>query len=109
MKPFILVTDEGTIFIWGPDARGDLPEEATLVVNNASRSAVYKAVAILNSSLTAPALAVTDFRGGFIDTFLPGFAPVALPGSFTDPNLPVGYAPFGIQVIGRQVFVTYAV
>src|SRR4029077_7557207 len=45
----------------------------------------------------------------FIETFLPGFASVALPGSFTDPNLPASYAPFGIQAIGRQVFVTYAV
>jgi len=36
---------------------------------------------VLNSSLTQPALAVTDFHGGFIDTFIPGFAPVALPGS----------------------------
>lgn len=26
VKPFILVTDEGTIFTWGPDARGDLPK-----------------------------------------------------------------------------------
>jgi len=108
VKPFILVTDEGTILTWGPDARGDLPQSATLEVNNAARSAVYKGVAILNSSLTQPALAVTDFHGGFIDTFIPGFAPVALPGSFTDPNLPLGFAPFGIQVIGKQVFVTYA-
>jgi len=108
VKPFILVTDEGTILTWGPDARGDLPQHATLVVNNSARNAVYKGVAILDSSLTQPALAVTDFHGGFIDTFLPGFAPVALPGSFTDLNLPLGYAPFGIQVIGRQVFVTYA-
>lgn len=109
VNPFILVTEEGTVFTWGPDARGDLPQAATLVVNSASTGAVYKGVAILNSSLTAPALAVTDFHGGFIETFLPGFSPVALPGSFTDPNLPAGYAPFGIQVIGRQVFVTYAV
>jgi uncharacterized protein (TIGR03118 family) len=109
IKPFILVTDEGTVFTWGPDARGDLPPQATLVVNSSSRGAVYKGVAILNSSLTAPALAVTDFHGGFIETFLPGFRPVALPGSFTDPNLPAGYAPFGIHVIGSQVFVTYAV
>lgn len=109
VKPFILVTDQGRVFTWGPDARGDLPAEATLVVNNGANGAVYKGVAILNSSLTAPALAVTDFHGGFIETFLPGFAPVALPGSFTDPNLPLGYAPFGIQVIGREVFVTYAV
>jgi uncharacterized protein (TIGR03118 family) len=108
LKPFILVTDQGTIFTWGPDARGNLPRQATLMVNNSARNAVYKGVAILDSSLTAPALAVTDFRGGFIDTFLPGFAPVALPGSFTDPNLTMGYAPFGIQVIGKQVFVAYA-
>jgi uncharacterized protein (TIGR03118 family) len=108
INPFILVTGEGTIFTWGPDAQGDLPQQATLVVDNSTRGAVYEAVAILNSSLTAPALAVTDFHDGFIDTFLPGFVPVALLGSFTDPNLPAGYAPFGIKVLGRQVFVTYA-
>src|SRR6266478_4321945 len=109
LKPFILVTDEGTVFTWSPDAQGNIPPAATLVVNHTSAGAVYKGVAILNSSLTAPALAVTDFHGGFIETFLPGFSPVTLPGSFTDPNLPAGYAPFGIQVIGQQVFVTYAV
>jgi uncharacterized protein (TIGR03118 family) len=108
VKPFILVTDEGTIFTWGLDSRGDIPQAATLVVDNSSSGAVYRGVAILNSLLTQPALAVTDFHGGFIETFLPGFSPVALPGSFTDPNLPAGYAPFGIQVIGQQVFVTYA-
>src|SRR6266481_509723 len=109
IKPFILVTDEGTIFTWGLDSRGDIPQAATLVVDNSSSGAAYKGVAILNSSLTQPALAVTDFHGAFIETFLPGFSPVTLPGSFTDPNLPAGYAPFGIQVIGQQVFVTYAV
>jgi uncharacterized protein (TIGR03118 family) len=108
VKPLIIVSDEGTIFTWGPDSRGDLPQAATPVVNDASTGAVYKGVAILNSSLTAPALAVTDFHGGFIHTFVPGFAPVALPGSFSDPHLPPGFAPFGIQVIGAQVFVTYA-
>jgi uncharacterized protein (TIGR03118 family) len=106
IKPFILVTEEGTIFTWGPDAQGDIPQAATLVRSRSA--AVYKGVVILDSLLTAPALAVTDFHGAFIETFLPGFASVALPGSFTDPNLPTGYAPFGIQVIGRQVFVTYA-
>jgi uncharacterized protein (TIGR03118 family) len=107
IKPFILVTEEGTIFTWGPDAQGDIPQAATLVRSRSA--AVYKGVVILDSLVTAPALAVTDFHGGFIETFLPGFASVALPGSFTDPNLPAGYAPFGIQVIGRQVFVSFAV
>ncbi len=109
IKPFIVVTDHGTILSWGPDAHGDLPQNATLQVDHGSNGAAYKSVAILNSSLTSPALAVTDFHGGFIETFLPGFSPVALPGSFVDPNLPTGYAPFGIQVIGKQVFVSYAV
>jgi uncharacterized protein (TIGR03118 family) len=106
VKPFILVTEEGTILTWGPDARGDLPQQTTPRRRRAS--AVYKGAAILNSSLTPPALAVTDFHGEFIETFLPGFVLVALPGSFTDPNLPADYAPFGIQVIGSQVFVAYA-
>jgi uncharacterized protein (TIGR03118 family) len=106
VKPFILVSEEGTIFTWGPDAQGNFLPAATIVRKRVG--AVYKGVAFLNSLLTAPVLAVTDFDGGFIETFLPGFASVALPGSFTDPNLPAGYAPFGIQVIARQVFVTYA-
>lgn len=106
IKPFIVVTEQGTIFTWGPDSQGNLPTNATEVRKRAG--AVYRGATILNSLLTAPVLAVTDFRGGFIDTFLPGFSAVALPGSFTDPNLPAGYGPFGIQVIGQQVFVTYA-
>ncbi len=32
-----------------------------------------------------------------------------LAGTFTDPNLPSGYAPFGIQNIGGKLYVTYAV
>jgi uncharacterized protein (TIGR03118 family) len=109
VQPFLVVTDQGTVLTWGPDARGDLPQEATLAVDNGATGAVYKGAAILDSSATQPALAATDFHGGFIETFLPGFVPVALSGSFTDPDLPSGYAPFGIQVIGKETFVTYAV
>ena len=31
LKPFILVTDEGTVFTWSPDAQGNIPPAATLV------------------------------------------------------------------------------
>jgi Bacterial Ig-like domain (group 3) len=61
--------------------------------------------------MNGPTLAATDFHAGFVQTFLPrnpGFTPVVLADVFTDANLPPGYAPFGIQVIGSQVFVTYA-
>src|SRR5438034_7400539 len=57
VKPFILVTDEGTIFTWGPDAQGNLPQQAT--PRRRRTSAVYKGAAILNSLLTAPVLATT--------------------------------------------------
>jgi len=50
-----------------------------------------------------------NFNIGLVETYTTGFAGVTPPGSFTDPNLPVGYAPFNIQPIGNQVFVTYAV
>ncbi len=33
---------------------------------------------------------------------------MALAGSFTDPNLPAKFAPFGIQNIGDKLYVTYA-
>ncbi|HET7107453.1 MAG TPA: TIGR03118 family protein [Candidatus Acidoferrum sp.] len=105
VNPFIVVTEEGGIFTWGPDANGNLPQQATLRRRIASE--VYKGAAILNSPQAQPALAVTDFAHANIETFLPGFAGVALAGSFTDPTLPPGFAPFGIQVIGNQVFVTY--
>lgn len=108
VKSLIAVSDEGRVFTWAPDSRGNLPQLATLVVDHSARGAVYKGLAILTSPGSSPALAVTDFKGGSIDTFLPGFSAVALAGSFTDPSLPTGYAPFGIQVIGTQVFVAYA-
>jgi uncharacterized protein (TIGR03118 family) len=31
-----------------------------------------------------------------------------MPGGFTDPAIPSGFAPFGIQNLGGQIFVTYA-
>jgi len=106
VQPLIVVTEEGSIFAWGPDSHGNFLQQATLERRRAS--AVYTGVAILNSAVAQPTLAVVDFNGGFIDTFLPGFTAVALPGAFIDPTIPAGFAPFGVQVIGNQVFVTYA-
>src|SRR3954471_7362686 len=45
----------------------------------------------------------------FTSAASPGpFTPVSLAGNFTDPTLPAGYAPFGIQNISGELFVTYA-
>jgi uncharacterized protein (TIGR03118 family) len=47
---------------------------------------------------------------GTIDVFDQHFTQVQLPGSFTDPNLPVGqgYTPYNIQNIAGVLLVTYA-
>jgi len=60
------------------------------------------------TNATGSFLLATNFNSGQIDVFDSNFNLVTLAGSFTDPTLPAGYAPFGIQPIGSQVFVTYA-
>jgi hypothetical protein len=47
-------------------------------------------------------------RNSQVDVFDTNYVQVALAGSFSDTNIPAGYAPFGIQNINGQIFVTYA-
>ena len=43
-----------------------------------------------------------------VDVFDPTFQRVRTTGGFTDPQIPSGYAPFGISFINAEVYVTYA-
>jgi len=65
--------------------------------------------AILTPQCCREYLALTDFHGGFIATYDVNFNLLGTLGSFKDPNVPAGYAPFNIQQIGTEVFVAYAV
>jgi uncharacterized protein (TIGR03118 family) len=53
-------------------------------------------------------LYATDFHNGRIDVFDNAFVSQTWAGAFTDPKLPKGYAPFGIQNLKGLLFVTYA-
>lgn len=106
---FIFATENGTIAAWNANVNST---SAVLVVDNsavpsADSGAVYKGLAI-GSNTTGNFLYAANFRAGTIDVFDKNFAKATLAGSFTDPNLPAGFAPFGIQNIGGQLFVTYA-
>ena len=46
--------------------------------------------------------------GGTIDVFDSSFAPVSIPGGFTDPTLPAGYVPFNVEDLNGKIYVTYA-
>ena len=101
---FIFATEDGTISGWNPGA--DVTH-ALLEVDNSSAGTIYKGLA-LAANASGNFLYATDFHGGKIDVFDSSFAPATLAGSFTDPNIPAGFAPFGIQAIGSQLYVTYA-
>jgi uncharacterized protein (TIGR03118 family) len=105
---FIFDTEDGTIEAWNRA----LSKTATIVVDNSAggspTGAVYKGLALATIG-PQPYLYATNFRSGDIDVFDSDFNPVTLSGSFTDPKMERGYAPFGIQTIGGNLWVTYAV
>jgi uncharacterized protein (TIGR03118 family) len=69
--------------------------------------AVYKGLALAAMN-GGNFLYATDFHNNKIDVFDSTFTKVTMPGAFTDPAIPAGFAPFGIQAIGSNLFVTYA-
>jgi uncharacterized protein (TIGR03118 family) len=50
----------------------------------------------------------SDFHNGQVDVFNSQFQLVHLIGSFTDPRIPAGFAPFGLKSVNGTLFVTYA-
>jgi len=103
-SPFIFAGESGTIAAWSPGV--DL-NNAHTVHDGAAQGAIYKGLAI-SSGAAGDRLYATDFHKARVDVFDGSFAPVAGAGAFVDPTLPAGYAPFGIQTIGANVYVAYA-
>jgi uncharacterized protein (TIGR03118 family) len=100
---FIFSSEDGTI-----SAFKGAP--IVTVVPNAqapAHGAIYKGLAI-DSATAGQFLYATDFHNGKVDIFDSSFHAVTIPGSFTDPSLPAGFAPFGIQNINGTIYVTYA-
>ena len=94
---FIFANLNGTISGW---AGG---QNSTVVAT--TPGAVYTGLAI---NTAQDRLYAANSAAGRIDVFDSSFAPVSLPGAFTDPNLPAGFVPFNVQNIGGKVYVTYA-
>ncbi len=101
---FIFATEDGTISGWSP---GVDPTNAILAVDNSGSGAVYKGITIAGNG-TARFLFATNFHKGTVDIFDSTFHPAALSGSFSDPAIPDGFAPFGIRNFNGDIYVTYA-
>jgi uncharacterized protein (TIGR03118 family) len=114
---FIFATEDGTISAWtgGLTPAGN----AVLAADNSksptpANGAVYKGL-VFGVNVKGVFLFAANFRAGTIDVFGPNsattpffFTPATTDGNFTDPGIPEGYAPFGIQNINGDLFVTYA-
>ena len=69
--------------------------------------AVFKGLAIAAKTAAGPELFAADVSNATVDVFNHNFNPVSTPTEFKDPKIPAGYAPFGIQTLGSNVYVTY--
>jgi uncharacterized protein (TIGR03118 family) len=99
---FIFSTEDGTIVGWSSGGSG------VVKADNSASGAVYKGLA-LGVSSGSNYLYAANFHAGTVDVFDTNYGPVTLAGSFNDATIPAGFAPFNIQNVAGQLFVTYAV
>lgn len=92
---FLFASENGTIAGW----RGALGTTAEQVFSETG--AVYKGLAI---SPGKDVLYAANFAQGTIDVFS-GSTRI---GTFSDPTLPAGYAPFNVENLGGKLYVTFA-
>jgi uncharacterized protein (TIGR03118 family) len=104
---FTFVTEQGTIAGWHKLPSGFEPLEATMRVDNSTKSAVYKGATAAKTK-SGWLLYAADFANNAIDVFNTSYEPVKVPGGFKDSSLPKDYAPFNIKEIQGKLFVSYA-
>jgi uncharacterized protein (TIGR03118 family) len=103
---FIFATETGVIAAWAPNV--DATHAIRVIDNSTATGAVYKGLA-LSAGGNGSLLYAADFHNNRIDVFDSAFKPVTLPaGAFSDPALPAGFAPFGLQEINGDLYVAYA-
>jgi uncharacterized protein (TIGR03118 family) len=95
---FLFATLDGSIQGWSA-----FNPNATLV-GATSTGAVYTGLAITNKT-SGNTLFAADSANNKVDMYNSSFK---LTGSFTDPAIPAGFTPFGIQDINGEVYVAYA-
>jgi uncharacterized protein (TIGR03118 family) len=101
---FIFDSEAGLVTGWNP---GVPPASTQAQVGASVPDAIYKGLAIA-STPAGTFLYAADFHNARIDVFDQGFNLVHLSGSFTDPAIPRGFAPFNVQELGGVLYVAYA-
>jgi uncharacterized protein (TIGR03118 family) len=104
---FIFASASGQITGWNPVVPGPGFSKQAEIAFTATDGAIFTGITLASNG-TANFLYAADFHNGTIDVFDHNFQPTRLSGSFTDSDLPAGFAPFNIQYLGGKLYVTYA-
>ncbi|HEY2359208.1 MAG TPA: TIGR03118 family protein [Phenylobacterium sp.] len=101
---FLFDSEDGTISGWAPTVD---PTSAIIAVNQSASGAVFKGLAITNSGKADASAKIyaADFSQNRVEVFNSQFHQI---GSFTDPALPPGYAPFNVQALNGKIYVAFA-
>lgn len=104
---FIFCTQDGAISGWASAVNATV---AQLMVDNSASGAVYDGIAVSSRTASGPGpyLYAANFHSGNIDVFDTDYKPTKLSGTFSDPSVPSGFAPFNITNLGGKLYVTYA-
>jgi uncharacterized protein (TIGR03118 family) len=108
---FIFDSENGGIDGWNPSVGGigSATSTVTEVAVKNGANAVYKGLAIAQASDGHTYLYAANFRSGRVEAYDDTFTPVELPGGlFVDTRIPAGYAPFNVQELAGQLYVSYA-
>ena len=113
---FSFVSEDGRVSAWpgaGTDAIQIIP--ANNAIPDPNVGPVYKGATVASMTRGGPLfLYVTNFRQNKIEVYDNNFNPVTLGGNgdsddaFTDHQLPRGYAPFNVQEVNGNLYVTFA-
>jgi uncharacterized protein (TIGR03118 family) len=107
---FLFATEDGTIQGWNSsvNATTAIIEVDNSQVPSKGNGAVYKGATIVGIGGNEYLLAA-NFRSGQIDVFDSNFEPIRLPDErFRLDGIPRGFAPFNIQGIGPNIYITFA-
>jgi len=99
---FIYACEDGKVRAWTPTVPHGWSTSSEVVVDEGATAAVFRGIAIGHGRIY-----VTDFHNARVLVYDDRWQPVRRAGAFVDTSIPEWYAPFGVQVVGDRVFVTY--
>jgi uncharacterized protein (TIGR03118 family) len=103
---FIAVSEDGKIVAWNGSANPISGGLSTATVVRTEAGGVYKGAAF-GTNPEGNFLFVTNFRTAKVEVYDTNFNEVTRY-AFTHRDIPSGFAPFGIENIGGELFVTFA-